>query len=145
MSVLTRDSVSLERLLAEVTSPECGGTCAFVGTVRSGPEEGGVTAIEYSGYEQMVEGEFARILAEVRERWPAVRPRVQHRLGLVPLGEASIAIAAAAPHREQAFEACRYIIEAVKERVPIWKRELREDGSAVWVDPFGQRAAAGPA
>lgn len=144
MSVLTRDPVSLEQLLAEVVSPACGGTCAFLGTVRSGPEEGGVTGIEYSGYEQMVEAEFARILAEVRERWPAVRPQVRHRMGLVARGEASIGIAAAAPHRAQAFEACRYIIEAVKQRVPIWKRELREDGTAVWVDPFGHPAVAGP-
>ena len=143
MSVLTRDPVSLEHLLAEVTTPACGGTCAFLGTVRSGPGDRGVTGIEYSGYEQMVEAEFARILAEVRQRWPAVRPQVQHRLGLVPLGEASIGIAAAAPHRAEAFEACRYIIEAVKQRVPIWKRE-REDGTAVWVDPFGHPAAAGP-
>ena len=144
MSVLTRDPVSLEQLLAEVTSPECGGTCAFLGTVRAGPEEHGVTAIEYSGYEQMVEAEFLRILGEVRERWPAVRARVRHRLGLVPLGEASIAIVAAAPHRADAFEACRYIIEGVKARVPIWKRELREDGTTVWVDPFGHPAVTGP-
>jgi molybdopterin synthase catalytic subunit len=145
MSVLTRDPVSLEHLLADVASPECGGTCVFLGTVRSGPSpEQRVTGIEYSGYEQMVEAEFARILADVRERWPAVRPQVRHRLGLVPRGEASIGIAAAAPHRAQAFEACRYIIEAVKERVPIWKRELREDGTAVWVDPLGRPAAAGP-
>jgi molybdopterin synthase catalytic subunit len=143
MSVLTRDPVSLDHLLAEVTSPACGGTCAFLGTVRSGPEEHGVTGIEYSGYEQMVEAEFARILAEVRERWPAVRPRVRHRLGLVPRGEASIGIVAAAPHRAQAFEACRYIIDAVKQRVPIWKRELREDGTAVWVAPSGRPTAAG--
>jgi molybdopterin synthase catalytic subunit len=144
MSVLTRDPVSLEHLLAEVTSPANGGTCVFLGTVRSGPEEGGVTGIEYSGYEQMVEAEFARILAEVRERWPAVRSQLRHRLGLVPRGEASIAIAAAAPHRADAFEACRYIIEAVKQRVPIWKRELREDGTAIWVDPLGHPAATGP-
>jgi len=145
MSVLTRDPVSLEHLLADVTSPTCGGTCAFLGTVRSGPGEQGVTGIEYSGYEQMVEGELARILAEVHERWPAVRPQVRHRLGLVPTGEASIGIAAAAPHRDQAFEACRYIIEAVKQRVPIWKRELREDGTALWVNPSGHPAATGPA
>ena len=143
MSVLTRDPVSLELLLADVTSPMCGGTCVFLGTVRSSPTEG-VTGIEYSGYEQMVEGEFARILTEVSERWPAVRSLVRHRLGLVPTGEASIGIAAAAPHREDAFAACRYIIEAVKQRVPIWKRELRDDGTAVWVDPAGHPAATGP-
>lgn len=145
MSVLTRDPVSLEHLLAEVMSPACGGTCAFLGTVRSDTSaEDGVTGIEYSGYEQMVEAEFARILAEVCARWPDVKPRVRHRLGLVPRGEASIGIVAAAPHRARAFDACRYIIEAVKQRVPIWKRELHEDGTAVWVDPSGHPAAAGP-
>jgi molybdopterin synthase catalytic subunit len=145
MSVLTRDPVSLEHLLADVASPAYGGTCVFLGTVRSGPGEPGVTAIEYSGYEQMVESEFARILAEVGARWPAVRSRVQHRLGLVALGDASIGIAAASPHRAEAFDACRYIIEAVKQRVPIWKRELRDDGTTVWVDPSGHTVAAGPA
>lgn len=144
MSVLTRDPVSLDHLLTEVTSPACGGTCTFLGTVRGSPGEP-VTAIEYSGYEQMVEAEFARILNEVRERWPAARSGAQHRLGLIPRGEVSIGIAVAAPHRAQAFEACRYIIDAVKERVPIWKRELREDGTTVWVDPSGRPAAAGPA
>src|ERR1041385_3993999 len=141
MSVLTRDAVSLEPLLAEVMSPACGGTCAFLGTVRSGPgPEHEVTGIEYSGYEPMVEAEFARILAEVRERWPDIRPRVRPRLGLVRRGEASIIIVTAAPHRAQAFDACRYIIEAVKQRVPIWKRELRQDGTAAWVAPSGHPA-----
>jgi molybdopterin synthase catalytic subunit len=145
MSVLTRDIISLEQLLADVITPACGGTCAFLGTVRSGPGDHGITAIEYSGFENMVEVEVARILAEARHRWPDVRPRVQHRLGMVPLGEASIGIAVAAPHRAQAFEACRYVIEAVKQRLPIWKRELREDGTAVWVDPLGHPATVGPA
>jgi molybdopterin synthase catalytic subunit len=144
MSALSRDPISLEHLLAEVTAPACGGTCAFLGTVRSGPGDHGVTAIEYSGFEEMVEAELARILAEVRQRWPEVRPQVRHRLGMIPLGEASIGIAVAAPHRAEAFEACHHIIEAVKQRLPIWKRELREDGTAVWVDPFGHPAAAGP-
>ena len=144
MSVLSRDPISLEHLLADVTTPACGGTCAFLGTVRSGPGDHGVTAIEYSGFEPMVEVEIARILTEVRQRWPHVRPQVRHRLGLIPLGEASIGIAVAAPHRTEAFDACRYIIEAVKQRVPIWKRELREDGTAVWVDPSGRLSAAGP-
>ena len=133
---LSRDPISLEQLLAEVTNAACGGTCAFLGTVRSGPGDHGVTAIEYSGFDEMVEAELASILAEARQRWPEVRPQVRHRLGLIPLGEASIGIVVAAPHRAQAFEACRYIIEAVKQRLPIWKRELREDGTAVWVGPL---------
>ena len=141
MTYLTRDVLSVDRLVANVAAPTFGGTCIFLGTVRNGPDEQGVTAIEYSAYEEMVEGEFARLLADARARWPEVRIAVRHRVGTIPVGEASIAIAAAAPHRAQAFEACRYVIEEVKRRVPIWKKELRVDGSEVWVDPSGRPTA----
>jgi len=156
MSYLTRSPISLDALLAEVSSAACGGTCLFVGTVRSGPEELGVTAIEYSAYEAMVEAEFGRLLANAGQRWPDTRIAVRHRLGVIPSGEASIAIAAAAPHRAEAFEACRFVIEEVKRRIPVWKKELRVDGTETWVDPSGrptphpltpspQRGEGGPA
>ncbi len=151
MSHLTQHRISLDELLAEVAAPECGGTCVFLGTVRNGPteggSEGGVRAIEYSAYTEMVEGELGRIAGEARTRWPAVRVSVRHRLGRIPVGEASIAIAAAAPHRAASFDACRYVIEEVKRRLPIWKKELRLDGTEVWVDPSGRPgapAAPGP-
>ncbi len=138
MNYLTRSQIALDTLLAEVSSPERGGTCVFLGTVRNGPAEDGVTAIEYSAYEAMVEAEFGRLVADARGRWPEARIAVRHRLGTIPAGEASIAIAAAAPHRAQAFEACRFVIEEVKRRIPVWKKELRGDGSEVWVDPSGR-------
>ena len=138
MSYLTRSPISLDVLLAEVSSAACGGTCLFLGTVRNGPDEQGVTAIEYSAYEAMVEAEFGRLLADAAQRWPDTRIAVRHRLGVIPSGEASIAIAAAAPHRAEAFEACRFVIEEVKRRVPVWKKELRIDGSETWVDPSGR-------
>ncbi|HYT81906.1 MAG TPA: molybdenum cofactor biosynthesis protein MoaE [Gemmatimonadales bacterium] len=141
MTFLTREPISLDALLAEVSSPACGGTCVFLGTVRDGPEEHGVTAIEYSAYEEMVEAEFGRLLADARTRWPEARLAVRHRLGRIPAGEASIAIAAAAPHRTQAFEACRFVIEEVKRRIPVWKKELRVNGTEVWVDPSGRPTA----
>ena len=134
---VTRETLSVDALLAQVTSPACGGTCVFLGTVRDGPDEHGVTAIEYSAYEEMVEAEFGRLLADAGTRWPDARIAVRHRLGRIPAGEASIAIAAAAPHRAQAFEACRFVIEEVKRRIPVWKKELRLDGSEVWVDSSG--------
>ena len=87
MTYLIRSHISLDALLAEVSSPECGGTCAFLGTVRDGPEEHGVTAIEYSAYEEMVEGELGRIVTEVGERWSGARVAVRHRLGLIPVGD----------------------------------------------------------
>src|SRR6266702_6283971 len=138
MSYLTREPISLDALLAEVSSPGCGGTCAFLATVCNGPAEHGVTAIEYSAYEEMVEAEFRRLLADARARWPEARIALRHRLGTIAAGEASIAIAAAAPHRAHAFEACRYVIDEVKRRIPVWKKELRLDGSEVWVDPSGR-------
>ncbi len=141
MSYLTRSLISLDALLAEVSGPERGGTCVFLGTVRSGPEEQGVTAIEYSAYEEMVEAEFARLLADADARWPEARIAVRHRLGVIPAGEASIAIAAAAPHRADAFAACRFVIEEVKRRIPVWKKELRADGTETWVDPSGHPTA----
>jgi len=141
---LTRDPLSIGELVAEVASPQYGGTCVFLGTVRDGPEERGVRAIEYSAYEEMVEGEFGRLVADARSRWPEVRIAVRHRLGTIAAGEASIAIAVAAPHRAQAFEACRYVIEEVKRRVPVWKKELRTDGSEVWVDPSGRPTVRPP-
>ena len=138
---LTRTRISIDALLAEVSSAACGGTCLFLGTVRSGPEEQGVTAIEYSAYEAMVEAEFGRLLADAGARWPEARIAVRHRLGVIPSGEASIAIAAAAPHRAEAFEACRFVIEEVKRRIPVWKKELRVDGTETWVDPSGRPTA----
>ena len=105
---------------------------------RDGAEEDGVTAIEYSAYEEMVEAEFGQLVAHAAERWPDARIAVRHRLGTIPTGEASIGIAAAAPHRAEAFDACRFVIEEVKRRIPVWKKELRLDGTEVWVDPSGR-------
>lgn len=144
MTHLSRSPLSLEPLIREVAGPERGGTCVFLGTVRSGPEEGGVTDIEYSAYDAMAEAELERILAEARERWAAARVALRHRVGRVPVGEASIAIVAAAPHRAEAFAACRHVIEEVKRRLPIWKKEHRADGTAEWVDPSGKPVAHGP-
>lgn len=140
MTHLIRSPISVESLLADVQSPDRGGTCVFVGTVRN---DGDVTGIEYTAYDEMALAEITRILDEARERWPEARVALQHRLGLIPAGEASITIAAAAPHRDEAFAACRYVIEAVKKRLPIWKKELHVDGSATWVDPSGKQIAGG--
>lgn len=131
MMHLTRHPIDVDALLAEVQGPERGGNCVFVGTVRSDAD---VTGIDYSAYEAMAFAEIERILSDAKAQWPEARIMLQHRLGLIPVGEASIAIAAAAPHRDEAFSACRYVIEEVKERLPIWKKELSENGSASWVE-----------
>jgi molybdopterin synthase catalytic subunit len=136
MMHLTRNPISVAALLAEVHSAERGGTCVFCGTVRNDDD---VTGIEYSAYDDMALAEITRMLDEARGRWPEARVALQHRVGLIPVGEASIAIAAAAPHRDEAFAACRYVIEEVKKRLPIWKKELRGDGSATWVGVHDHR------
>lgn len=143
--MLSKDPISPAALLAEVQAPELGGTCLFLGTVRDGPEDSGITGIEYSAYEAMAMAEVQRILGEARRKWPTARIALRHRLGLVATEEASIGIAAAAPHRDEAFAACRYVIEQVKQRLPVWKKELRADGSVLWVDPQGRPAVVGPA
>ena len=141
---LSREPISVDALIAQAATPECGGTCLFLGTVRNGPAESGVAAIEYTAYDDMAEAELQRIVADAGERWPGARIALRHRLGRVAVGEPSIAIVAAAPHRAQAFEACRYVIEEVKHRLPVWKKELRADGTEVWVDPSGHPTAGPP-
>jgi molybdopterin synthase catalytic subunit len=133
---LTRHRLEVADLLAQVQSPERGGTCVFLGTVRNDTD---VSAIDYSAYESMADEEIERILAEAHARWPDARVMLQHRLGVIPAGEASIAIVAAAPHRDAAFAACRHVIEEVKKRLPIWKKELRGDGSEKWVEVHDHR------
>jgi molybdopterin synthase catalytic subunit len=139
---LTHAPIALDGLIAEVAGPARGGTCVFMGTVRNGPDEDGVVAIDYSAYPEMAEAEFDRILADALAAHPAARVAVRHRLGRIPVGEASIAVVAAAPHREAAFAACRFVIEAVKQRLPVWKQEQRADGTTVWVDPHGRPVPA---
>lgn len=129
---LTRRPIEPAALLAAVSDPGLGGAALFLGTVRRGAEDGPVASIEYTAYEEMVESEFDRILAEAGQRWPSGRVAVCHRLGTVPAGEASIAIAAAMPHRADAFAACRFVIEAAKQRLPIWKQEILDDGTRRW-------------
>lgn len=144
MRHVTRDPLHLDVLLTAVTSPTRGAAASFLGTVRAGPEDGPVRHIEYSAYEEMLEAEFARILAEAERRWEGSAAAGQHRLGTVPVGEASIAVVTAAPHRDAALDACRYVIEEAKRRLPVWKREVLDDGSAAWRDNAGGRVPSAP-
>jgi len=132
---LTRDPIEITRLVTAVGDPSCGATSVFVGTVRDENEGRPVEGIEYTAYEVMADAELSRIVFEAQERHPGVRVAVLHRLGTLRVGDASVAIACAHPHRAPALDACRYVIEALKQRVPIWKRELYTDGTRAWVDP----------
>ena len=134
---LTDRPLDAAALLAEVASEGCGGSALFLGTVRRSAEDGDVAGIEYSAYPEMAEAEFDRMVAEARSRWPASRIALRHRTGFIRAGEASIAIAVACPHRAEAFDACRYLIEETKKRVPVWKKERLTSGSERWVNTAG--------
>lgn len=120
-------------LIAEVANHRNGATALFIGTVREVNDGAEVTALDYSAYTDMAERELSAIAAEAAERWGTSDIVVEHRVGSLALGEASVAIAVAHPHRGEAFEASRYIIEELKRRLPIWKREHYAGGRAEWV------------
>ena len=134
MAYLTTAPLDLGRLVARVSAPARGGIACFLGVVRDHHGGRAVESLDYSAYEPMAEAECARVVAEARARWQA-EVTLEHRLGHLEVGDAAVAIAAAAPHRDAAFAACRYVIEEVKRRVPIWKRERYADGTEAWVDP----------
>ncbi len=137
---MTRQPIEPLGLLRRVGGPGLGAVTLFVGLVRRSAEDGPVAAIEYTAYEAMLAAEWERIFAEAEQRWPELRVAACHRLGVVPVGEASIAVAAAAPHRAEAFAACRYVIEEAKRRLPVWKQEIFDDGTRRW----RANQAAGP-
>jgi len=125
------EPVSAEAALQEVSGTDCGAVVSFVGTVRSSNHGKAVVRLEYEAYPEMALRVFAQIAGEARERWGA-RVVIHHRTGSLDPGALSVVIAAAAPHRADAFEACRHAIELLKKDAPIWKRELYPDGSS-WV------------
>ena len=132
VSFVTHRPIDVATLLAQVADPTRGGTALFVGSVRRGNADGPVDAIEYSAYETMLEQEFGKIVTEAAAQWPDVRVVGLHRLGRIPVGDISIAVVAAAPHRAEAFAACRQAIEEAKKRLPVWKKEIFQDGSVAW-------------
>ncbi len=136
MKLLSSDPLDLAGLMASVQSPARGGVACFLGAVRDHHAGRQVLRLRYSAYEPMAEAELARIVAETESRWP-VAVALRHRVGRLEVGDAAIAAVAAAPHRDEAFAACRYLVEEAKRRVPVWKQEFYADGSVEWVDPTG--------
>lgn len=125
-------------LLAEVAQDRHGATVLFVGTVRDVNDGAPVTGLDYSSYSGMAERELQAIVVEAAERWDPADVVVEHRIGTLELGETSVVIAVAHPHRAEAYEASRYIIEELKKRLPIWKREHYVDGRSEWVNAEGE-------
>jgi len=115
-----------------IMSPESGGIDVFIGTVRNQTKGKKVVRLEFEAYEPMAIAEMEKIAKEALEKWPVQKVLIHHRTGVLQIGEVPVVIAVSAAHRAAAFEACRYIIDSLKQTVPIWKKEFFEDGE-VWV------------
>lgn len=126
------EPLRIDELVAEVARPDAGGVATFLGVVRDHNEGRPVTLLEYEAYASMAEAELARILAEIPAEIPGVRVAATHRVGALRVGDVAVACAASAPHRGEAFQACRLLIDRIKARLPIWKREHGPDGP-YWV------------
>jgi molybdopterin synthase catalytic subunit len=140
---ITEEPLSAEAVTQAVAVPEAGGVVVFLGVVRDHTAGRRVVALEYEAHAPMAEAKLKEIGEAVYGRWPGVRQVViLHRIGRLLVGEASVAIGVSAAHRQDAFDACRYAIDTVKRIVPIWKREVFEDGSA-WVGLQGESPPPG--
>ena len=134
MTFLTESAIDAARLATRVTGPGRGAQVSFVGTVRNHQDGRQVSELHYTAYGPMAEAQCRTIVDEAEARWP-VSVALQHRGGTLTIGDTAVVVVATGDHREEAFAACQFVIEEVKRRVPIWKRERYADGTEAWVDP----------
>jgi molybdopterin synthase catalytic subunit len=130
---LSTEPLSVQDALTFIADPGAGGSCLFIGTVRDRSDAGDVTGLHYEAWDDLATERLGEIAAEMLDRWPLRRVAILHRTGDLAVGEASVIVACSAPHRAEAFEACRHGIERLKEDVPIWKKEGLVSGDAQWV------------
>jgi molybdopterin synthase catalytic subunit len=131
--LVTSERLETADVVAAVDGPDCGAVTAFLGLVRQQNAGRQVLWLDYEAYAPLAVRSFALIGGEADARWPSVRLAIHHRTGRLEIGDASVLIAAASPHRADAFAACRYAIERIKQIAPIWKHEHFE-GGAVWIE-----------
>ncbi|WP_396212934.1 molybdenum cofactor biosynthesis protein MoaE [Gemmatimonas sp.] len=139
-SAIVTEPIDVARLIATTQAAGVGALSVFLGTVRDLNDGRGVSGMDYEAYESMAALELASVAREVCDRISGLRVAIEHRIGTLDVGDVSVAIVAAHAHRGPALDGARAIIEALKQRVPIWKREHYLDGERAWVDPT--RAAA---
>lgn len=135
MLFLTHEPIDEQALTDSVRRDGCGAVVTFLGTVRDVTGDERTIALEYQAHAPMAERKMREIETDIGERWPMAVMAMTHRLGRVEVGEISVAVAVSAPHRGQAFDACRHAIDRLKELVPIWKQDLAADGSTTWIHP----------
>ncbi|CAN5913643.1 molybdenum cofactor biosynthesis protein MoaE [soil metagenome] len=132
MIKLTEEPIDVQAVVAEARSGNAGAVNVFIGTVRNKTSGKEVVRLEYEAYDKMAVKKMEEVLAEARTRWPVEKAAVVHRKGVLQIGEAAVVIAVSTPHRKASFEACEFIIDTLKQVVPIWKKEIFEDGE-IWV------------
>ncbi len=135
MVELTHEPIDYTALTERVRSTQAGAVVLFLGTVREMTGDQQTLALDYDAYPEMATSKMEELHAEACERWPITEAGIIHRLGHLELGDISVAVAVSCPHRVQAFEAGRFLIDRLKEVVPIWKQENWADGSTEWVHP----------
>ena len=134
MMEMTHSRIDTAVLQESLTDPAAGGYCAFEGWVRNENEGHEVARLEYEAHEPLCVSEGERVIAEARAKFPFLTARCVHRIGLLELGECAVWIGVAAKHRDEAFRACRFIIDEIKQRLPIWKKEHYVNGDSGWVN-----------
>lgn len=139
-AAIVSHAINVNALLQRVSDTGVGAVTLFLGTVRNVNDGRTVSGIDYEAYGPMAQSELESIAREVVQAFPDLRLAVEHRVGTLVLGDVSVAIAAAHAHRAQAMDASRAVIEAIKKRVPIWKREHYAEGDWNWVDPTAKTA-----
>ncbi len=135
MFKITTDVITGEAVREAVEGPDAGAVVLFFGTVRNNTGGRPVKCLEYEAYPPMAEKKMAEIAQEISDKWGIDRVAMVHRVGKLEIGEVSVAVAVASPHRKDGFEACKYAMDRLKQIVPIWKREVWADGEAEWVKP----------
>lgn len=135
MIQLTHDPIDFAALTESVRSTQAGAVVLFLGTVRELTEGRKTVALDYEGYPEMAAAKLQELESEARSCWPVIETGIVHRLGHLELGDISVAVAVSCPHRHQAFDAGRFLIDRLKQVVPIWKKENWSDGSSEWVHP----------
>lgn len=132
MILVTDKTLDTQAIISSVEAPEGGAVIVFIGTVRNATKGKEVLKLEFEAYEPMATYELIKIVDMAKTKWPIIKATVHHRTGLLNIGDVPVVIAVSTPHRAAGFEACQYIIDTLKESVPIWKKEFFEDGE-VWV------------
>jgi molybdopterin synthase catalytic subunit len=135
MIQLTDDPIDFTALTESVRSNAAGAVVLFLGTVREMTNGRQTMALDYEAFPEMAKAKCEELIAEARDKWPVVNAAIAHRLGRLELGDVSVAVAVSTPHREQAFAAGKYLIDRLKEIVPVWKKENWADGTTEWVHP----------